>query len=67
MNSKVNAQGDTSIETRLKNLLPDPNGGIYVGQRMVKLSVDEVEEVIETIKELRTRLGESGDAGMSER
>lgn len=46
------------IEARLKRLLPDESSATYVGQRMVKLSVEDLEEVIATIEALRDGAGE---------
>ncbi|GIZ50357.1 hypothetical protein [Noviherbaspirillum aridicola] len=53
------------IETRLRSLLPDTSDATYVGQRMVKLTQEELEEAIDTITRLRDAAG-SGYPGSDE-
>lgn len=55
---------DTPIEARLRRLLPEKNGGAYIGRRTVKLTVEELEEVIATLDYLRD--GRPSDEGMSD-
>jgi hypothetical protein len=57
MNGQTSRQAEIPIESRLKHRLPEASGGKYIGQRMVKLTVEEVEEVISTISGLRTQVG----------
>jgi len=53
MTSPSTSRNDFPLEARLKSLLPETNGAVYIGQRMVRLTLEELEEVIATLAQLR--------------